>query len=112
MIAEFINLTPHSLNVQKEDGSLLTVPPSGTVARVKAETEVVGKIEAVAITRQKFADEIDGVPAQKEGRYYIVSRLAAQALKEAGRAEDILVPGPAIRNGEGQSVGCDGLTRL
>ena len=112
MPVKFINLTPHELNVQREDGSLLTVPPSGTVARVKAETTTVGKIDGVAITKQTFAAAIAGVPPQKEDVYHIVSRLAAEALKEIGRTEDILIPGAAIRDEAGKIVGCDGFSTL
>ena len=112
MSIEFVNLTPHELNVQKEDGSFLALPASGTVARVRTETEVVGRLAGVAITGQKFADEIDGVPPRKEGTYYVVSRLAAQALEEDDRMEDILIPGPAIRDEQGKIVGCDGLAIL
>ena len=40
---ELINLTPHVLNVVKEDGSVLTIPPSGQIARCAQVREKVGK---------------------------------------------------------------------
>lgn len=113
MSIEFVNLTPHELNVQKEDGSFLALPASGTVARVKAETVTMAHIGGVAITGQKFSDDIEGVPPRKDDNtYYVVSRLAAQALAEKDRAEDILIPGPAIRDEQGKVVGCEGLAIL
>ena len=39
-MANFINLTPHTINVIKEDGTVLTIPTSGTVARC-TQTETV-----------------------------------------------------------------------
>ena len=109
---EFINLTPHELNVRKEDGSFLTVPPSGTVARVSVQAMTMGRIDGVVITGQAFESDISGVPPRKDGTYYVVSRLAADALKEEGRVEDILIPGPAIRDEDGKIVGCDGFSVL
>ncbi len=112
MPVKFINLTPHELNIKEEGGSFLTIPRSGSVARVQTTTETVGTIAGVSVTRQKFADEIDGVPQRKEETYYVVSRLAAEALKEAGRTDDILIPGAAIRDDSGKIIGCAGFSTL
>lgn len=112
MSIEFVNLTPHELNVRKEDGSFLTLPPSGEVARVKVATMTMGRIDGVVITGQAFESDISGVPPRTDGTYYVVSRLAAEALKEESRVEDILIPGPAIRDEDGKVVGCDGLSVL
>lgn len=33
----FVNLTPHAVTLQAQDGTRFTVPPSGTVARIASE---------------------------------------------------------------------------
>ncbi|GIV82571.1 MAG: hypothetical protein KatS3mg051_1925 [Anaerolineae bacterium] len=38
-----INLTPHPLNIERADGEILTVPPSGTVARCAEQREELGR---------------------------------------------------------------------
>ena len=110
---EFINLTPHELNVQREDGSLLNIPASGTVARVGQKETVVDTLEGINITQQVFDGDVTGVPEpQGPFTYYIVSRIVASALAEADRTNDILVPGPAVRDDSGKIIGCRGFSQL
>ena len=77
-----INLTPHAISVQKADGSMLVIEPSGTVARVATiETVIwVCPITGVEIVERKFG-EVHGMP--EEGVPCIVSALVLSAV--AGR---------------------------
>lgn len=112
-MTKLVNLTPHKINIVSEDGSkLYDVPVSGTVARCsQAETHLfdlqVGEV-SIPVTGQSFGEVID-LPSPQEGILYIVSRLVASACPDR---DDLLVPGPLVRNDEGQPVGCRGLSRV
>ena len=106
-----VNLTPHELNVVKKDGSIMTIAPSGQIARVGQSEEVIGVINGAEVTQQIFDGEVT-IPQPEDKTYFVVSRLAASALAERGRKADILVPGPAVRDDQGKIVGCRGFSQL
>ena len=116
------NLTPHAVRIFAADGKteLLTVPPSGAVARVavtRQETGVV-PIEMDAdrlMARDPLAGipvfvgtygQVTGLPEPVNGTVYIVSAMVRQAVP---RRRDVLSPGELIRDDKGQPVGCRGL---
>lgn len=102
---EFINLTPHVLNIFNGDVEIMTLPASGVVARCTQKEEFVANINGITITRQTFGEVYD-LPERKDGVRYIVSRMVAEA---SGR-DDLLVPGPLVRGDNGQPIGCNGLS--
>ena len=80
-----INLTPHDITV-KLNGSTITFPRSGMVARVTSEQKIVGTIEAnnkkIRLVEVVYGD-ITGYDfeANDDGEtYYIVSFIVAQAI--------------------------------
>lgn len=99
-----INLTPHAVDIQRADGTLISVPPSGTTARVAAVSRatVVGNI---AVTQNAYG-EIEGLPPPAPATIYIVSALV---MTRAGRV-DVLAPGEAVRDEAGRVVACRGLS--
>ncbi len=102
----FINLTPHAINLYFPNGESVTIPPSGTVARAKEITTVVGtgvpgSIRVVSITY----GEVEGVP-EFDGNTYLVSALVRAALP---RRFDVLSPGELVRDEKGAVVGCRAL---
>lgn len=107
---KFINLTPHVLNVIGDDGSVvLSVPPSGTVARVATQQTVATQLDGIDVVRTVFGD-VDGLPAPQPDTVYVVSTLVLQALRHAGvDRSDVVAPdtSPAsvVRNADGQVVG-------
>ncbi|MDF9296082.1 hypothetical protein [Geobacillus stearothermophilus] len=107
---KFINLTPHSINVVRDDGSVvLSVPPSGTVARVATQQTVVCQLDGIDVVRTAFGD-VDGLPAPQPDTVYVVSTLVLQALSASGvDRSDVVAPdtSPAsvVRNTDGQIVG-------
>ncbi|CAB1129540.1 conserved protein of unknown function [Candidatus Hydrogenisulfobacillus filiaventi] len=105
-----LNLTPHALQLRKADGSVLTLPPSGRIARVAAQDVVEGEIEGLLLHRMTLGQEITDLPAPEPGVVYVASLLAAQAAVAMGRS-DVFAPGPAIRDADGRIVGADGLSR-
>lgn len=110
---KLVNLTPHSVIVNGVL-SLITVPPSGTVARVDVEPDPTGNqmliIDGVTIfVRGQRMGQVVGLPDPQDDTIYIVSLPVAQAV--AGLRGDVVSPGPLIRDENGQPVACDGLVR-
>ena len=103
----FVNLTPHALNVFDGDVEVLTIAPSGTVARCTQKDVLDTELDGVKIFKQEFGDVVD-LPEPQNGVMFVVSRLVASAA--VGR-DDLLVPGALKRNDQGQPVGCMGLAR-
>jgi hypothetical protein len=104
---EFINLTPHSLSVFDGEGKnlVITLPPSGQVARVAVKNELV-EIEGEIPLFSTTYGQVEGLPEAKEGTILVVSLLVRSALP--GRT-DLASPGELIRDPEGKPLGCKGL---
>jgi len=101
-MTQFINLTPHAINLANGEGEVvLTIEASGEVARVATKPgEKVGEL-----------NEVEGLPAPQDGTVYIVSGLVGGQV--TGR-DDVVVPGTgpqdnAIRNEKNHIVA---VTRL
>lgn len=105
---KIINLTPHELKIKLENGEMLTIPASGSVARVAETREDLGVLAGtgVKVTRAKYG-QVENLPLPKKGTVFIVSALVLQAVP--GRL-DVFAPGPALRDETGKIVGADGLS--
>lgn len=111
---DLVNLTPHPIVLQTPGGERVTLPPSGTVARVSAtpgELEAVDGIPVPVAGRTIFG-AVEGLPAPQPGTFFVVSALVGSALK--GSRDDVLCPGTgprdgAIRDGNGR---IEAVTRL
>ena len=107
---KIVNLTPHTLTVVDDSGNtVLSVAPSGNVARVTTQQTVVGNVAGIDIVRTVFGD-VDGLPAPQPDTVYVVSTLVLQALKANGVDRDDVVapdtsPASVVRNADGQIVG-------
>ena len=98
MAVKFINLTPHTINIKTPDG-VIAVEPSGDIARVATQEEVVASVDGIPLVKRGFGD-VEGIPAPQEGTIYIVSALVASATSRP----DVVAPdtGPtAVRNEKG-----------
>ncbi|MDY4474591.1 hypothetical protein [Mitsuokella sp.] len=105
---EFVNCTPHEINVVLPDGTIRTIPTSGHITRCSQVNEIVAIIDGIPVTRQKLGSVVN-LPDKKEGVFLIVSRIVAAA--EPGR-DDLLIPGPLVRDEKGIVKGCEGLSVL
>lgn len=103
-----INLTPHSINLMLEDGTL-EIPSEG-LARAREEKTVTGYIGAGIPLYDITYGDVSGVPAEVQDTYYIVSALVAQAYR--GVRDDILIVADTVRNEQGQIIGCKGFARI
>jgi hypothetical protein len=107
-----INLTPHSITLAcgMRGEYRMTVPPSGTVARVRetvTDTELVpvmDGIKPVIITlAERTFGEIEGLPAPSVTTMYIVSAMVAETAWSLGR-RDVVCPGDFERDSEGRII--------
>lgn len=96
---KFINLTPHEIKIKRGD-EIISIPPSGTVARVATVEKTQGDVDGIPLVKREFGDP-EGIPAPEADTIYIVSALVASAVK--GRS-DVVAPdtgATAVRNEKG-----------
>jgi hypothetical protein len=119
-----INLTPHTINILRAGHAgyeeVLSIPPSGNVARLEVERKEVDIIDfanseylighpghrGISLYVSSFGEPTD-LPPQKNGVIYIVSSLFRSGFDR----DDLWVPGELIRDNEGKPIGCLGLSR-
>lgn len=102
-----INLTPHKINILTE-GSEITIPPSGQVARCTEIRRPLTPINCMGLDIpciEMVYGNPTNLPEPQEGTIYITSTLVAQAACR----DDVLSPGYAIRDDDGNIIGCEGL---
>ncbi|MBD8045821.1 hypothetical protein [Clostridium faecium] len=100
---EILNYTPHTVNIIQQ-GKVKNLVSVGN-ARCIQETKKIGEINNIPITSTTFG-QVEGLPEEKEGVYYIVSRLILQACPQR---RDLLVPNDIVRDEEGKIIGCKSL---
>ena len=98
-----INLTPHAITFVTDEGNeILTIEPSGNLARVSSTTQVVGEIYGIPVTKTVYG-EVEGLPAEEEGTIYLVSSMVAQRVPER---RDVFIPNESVRDDRGRIIGC------
>lgn len=103
-----VNLTPHAVMVDYPAGTAtFPKPETGKEARVEDDYQECGSLGPVPLYTVAYGAP-KGLPEPQPNTYYIVSLLVAQACPERN---DLLVPGPSIRDEEGRVVGCTGLAK-
>ena len=82
---DVINLTPHPLTIYDGDRKYSPIPSSGIV-RVSQKTEKIGDVAGIPVYQTVFGSEIEGLPepfdSDDEKRVYVVSRIAAEAIRK------------------------------
>jgi len=104
-----LNLTPHAIVIQGDDGTSVTIPPSGGVARVATTETVVSVVEVggtkVPVVARQFG-EVTGLPETDEA--CIVSSLVLDAVRvQQPWRKQVYAPdtgATAIRDKEGRIV--------
>jgi hypothetical protein len=103
---EFVNLTPHTINIVDGEGNeVLSVSPSGEIARVAVSNQLVETVLGIEIYRAEYG-QIEGLPAPQADTVYIVSMLVRERVPERS---DVMSPGQLVRDDSGRPVGCRGL---
>lgn len=111
-----INLTPHPILIRTPQGET-TLPPSGTIARVKMGEEVllptkVGSLDVPVISRVEV--EVEGLPSDRNGEACLVSSMVLGALPLGQPRPEVFAPdtGPtAIRDEDGRIIAVTRLVR-
>lgn len=114
MEMEYVNLTPHAVNVIAEDGTqILAVPPSGTVARI-AETAIPVHKAADGTQRVHVTlGSVEGLPDRQVGVTLIGSMPLLMAMAAAGlHRRDLVYPYGQVRDQAGRIIGCRSLARI
>lgn len=106
---KFENLTPHDVNLILPDGEVLTIPTSGSVARVGSHVEQVGTIGIIPVVKTVFDTVVTDLPDPQDRVIYLTSTLVAQAVPDR---TDVLVPADLRRDEAGRIIGCGALQRL
>lgn len=73
-MTHLVNLTPHPIRIQRQDGEVITVPPSGHVARVASKTEITGTVAGISTSKTTYG-EVEGLPDLDPNGVYIVSSM-------------------------------------
>jgi hypothetical protein len=102
---QFINLTPHTINVYRGDDVILSIPSSG-YCRVATTQESVGELDGIPVVKTRYG-EVEGLPPPKKGTTYIVSAMALQVVGHCWN--DVVAPNTspesAVRNDKGEIIG-------
>ncbi len=109
-----VNLTPHVLNFmpQGPDGPVVTIPPSGQVARcavnrVQVDTITVNGI-TVPVNQTQFG-EVSDLPDPQPDTIYVVSALVAQAVPDR---QDVFIVDDTVRDEQGRIIGARALAHI
>ena len=109
-----INLTPHALNLMPAGpiGPVVTIPPSGQVARCAVDRVQVGTVTidgiSVPVNQTRFG-EVSGLPDPQPNTIYVVSVIVAQAVPDRW---DVFIPDDAVRDDQGRVIGARALTHI
>lgn len=104
-----INLTPHAINFLREDNSVLvTVEPSGTIARASQTRERVSEVNGIPVNQCSYG-AVTGLPDPQPETIYLVSALTAQACRNRS---DVFIVDDAVRNESGQIIGCRAIAHI
>ena len=114
-----INMTPHELTFVNGDKST-TIPSSGIVRAKQNAQEHLFTIESeegscvnVPVMSSIEFGEPENVPERRSDAIYIVSAIAAQAIKKhMPSRDDFFIVCKTVRNEAGQIIGCESITTL
>jgi|DEB3_MinimDraft_2_1074329.scaffolds.fasta_scaffold14684_1 hypothetical protein len=118
----FINLTPHDIDIELENGTRVTIPKSGTVARVTQESFPIDGCEIeiddewllIPVSHPVYG-EVEGLPPvdpENPHLIYLVSAMVANTPAASARL-DVYAPdtGPTAIREDGRIVAVRGLVQ-
>lgn len=103
--AEIINCTPHEITIVKNGEIIQTFPRGEIIPRLAQKTIEYGSLNNVPLTKTEFG-ETENLPDEKEGIFFIVSRLVMSANPDRS---DLLVPNGIVRDEGGVIIGSESL---
>ena len=111
---KIVNLTPHALNLMPAGptGPVVTIPPSGIVARCATSRVQVASITvdgiSVPVNQTRFG-EVSDLPDPQPDTIYVVSALVAQAVPYR---QDVFIVDDAVRDEQGRIIGARALAHV
>jgi hypothetical protein len=102
----FINCTPHPVNIYRKDGTVMSLPKGEVVPRLTTQEECINAVDGIEIYETTFG-KVENLPEPKENTFYIVSRMVLDAKPDR---MDLVSVGSAIRDYRGNIIGCRGLS--
>ena len=106
---KIINLTPHSVTfVDAMGNEVLTVEPSGQVARCSVTREKIGMIGGIPVNQTRFG-QVSDLPNPQPDTIYIVSAIVAQAVPDR---PDVFIVDDTVRDEQGRIIGCRALSHV
>lgn len=102
-MVNFVNLTPHTINLCGKE-----IVSSGLARCQTLEREIV-VIDGIRVNQRTFG-EVYGLPEPQPDTIYIVSAIVAQALN--GSRDDVFIVDETIRDENGKICGCNALARV
>jgi len=111
-----VNLTPHALNLMPAGptGPVVTIPPSGQVARCVVDRVQVDTVTvtvdgiSVPVNRTQFG-AVTSLPDPQPDTIFIVSSVVAQAVPDR---QDVFIVDDAVRDEQGRIIGCRALAHI
>lgn len=109
---EFLNLTPHDINVVLSDNTIKIIPTSGSIARVKQRMDHPYIVNGIPIYKQLYGDIID-LPLPKSGLFLIVSIIVKSAYEYHNKNNryDLIVPSNLVKDNNGKILYCKSFVR-
>lgn len=105
-MSRIVNLTPHTVNIVAEDGTITASFPSEGIARASQKAEHVGELDGIELVQMAFG-ATENLPAPAEDTYYVVSVITANAAKAEGRTtDDLVITADSVRDEGGRIIGC------
>ena len=98
---KIINLTARVLNIMTENGNIVSVEPSGTVAHCSVTNTPVRVLSNGIVCYRTTCGEVIGLPAEEEGVMYVVSGSVRRAVPTR---LDVVSPGEVVHIQDGQQV--------
>jgi len=99
------NLTPHTINILDEDGTLIREFPSEGIAMISQSKEVLDELDLIQFVKTSFGEPVV-LPDPEEGVVYIVSLATVDAAKAHGRdVHDLILTSDPVRDNEGHIIG-------
>ena len=106
---QIINLTPHAINFLDESNRpILTVEPSGVIARAKQTRTLCGNIDGIPVNQCAYG-QVQGLPEPAKETIYVVSSITAQACPERA---DVYIVDDSVRNEDGRIIGVRALAHI
>ena len=106
---QIVNLTPHTINFLDESNQpILTVEPSGVIARAKQTRTLCGNIAGIPINQCAYGT-VQGLPEPAKETIYVVSAITAQACPER---EDVYIVDDSVRDENGRIIGVRALAHI